>query len=121
MGVASVFQVVNTTRAICHLSFPNGHELETDEGIVQFAHPPGSESQFRTRLPSTLCVNKDWISSGLQNVFWLPLDHRASCFAVRNNIIALGHRLGRVSFLEVDLDSIPKGEPFFKSEYTTNI
>jgi hypothetical protein len=116
MGVGSVFQVVNTTRAIRHLSFPNGHELETDEGIVQFAHPPGSESQFRTRSPSTLCVNEDWISSGLQNVFWLPPDYRANCFAVRNNIIALGHLSGRVSFLEVDLDSIPKGEPFFKSE-----
>ncbi|KAA8893138.1 prolyl oligopeptidase-like protein [Sphaerosporella brunnea] len=115
-----VIQTVNTRRAIYHLSYPSNGYLETEEGLVALAHPTHSESQSWAGSPSPLCVFGDWLSLGMRKVFWLPPDYRADCFAVQNNLIALGHRSGRVSFMEFDLDLVPVGE-LFDSKWTTNI
>ena len=69
---------------------------------------------------SMLCVSGDWIFLGMRKLFWLPLDHRANCFAVRNNVIALGHDSRCISVMEFDLDIVPLGE-LIKSESTTSV
>ena len=59
---------------------------------------------------STLSVAEDWISVGPLRLYLLPPDYQASCFTVRNGIVALGTRSGSVFFIGFDLDSVALGE-----------
>ncbi len=47
-----------------------------------------------------LFVLKDWVVEGSENILWLPPDYRATCVAVWNRTVVLGHSLGDNSFLE---------------------
>jgi len=40
---------------------------------------------------------------GTPNVLWLPSDYRATCSAVQNNVLVIGHAPGHVSILEIDI------------------
>ena len=117
IDVGDVIQAVNP-RDISHLPVPNGRDLETDGAIVEPAHRAPAECQSRTSSPVMLSASKDWIFSGKRKLFSLPPDYWVSCFAVHNDIIALGHFSGRISFIRFDLESVPLGE-LFKSESTT--
>ena len=44
-------------------------------------------------------VDKDWVAQGITNILWLPPDYRATCAAIWNNVLAIGHKSGRVSVL----------------------
>jgi hypothetical protein len=44
-----------------------------------------------------LFVSNDWITKGKIKLLWLPPDYRATCVAVWNRIVVLGHSSGRVS------------------------
>ena len=43
----------------------------------------------------------------MKNILWLPSDYRATCVAVRGNVLILGHASGRVSFLEFNPAYLP--------------
>ena len=45
-------------------------------------------------------VYGDWVTQDGQNLLWLSPDYRAAIF---NNMVVLGHRSGRVTFLEFAL------------------
>jgi hypothetical protein len=77
-------------------------DIEHELPVVPMREIPHSQS--------TLVVNEHWISLGMRRLFLLPVNYRAELYAVRNNIIAVGHRSGRVTFFKFDLDSIPQGE-----------
>jgi hypothetical protein len=51
-----------------------------------------------------LSVSNDWVMERAVNVLWLPPDYRAkaTCVAVWNRIVVLGHSSGSVSFLEFE-------------------
>jgi hypothetical protein len=44
-----------------------------------------------------------------ENILWIPADHRPTSFAVRDNILVMGHTSGRVTFIEFGLAKIPLG------------
>jgi WD40 repeat protein len=46
-----------------------------------------------------LYVANDWVTKGKMKLLWLPPDYRATCVAVWNKIVVLGHSSGRVSVL----------------------
>ena len=52
------------------------------------------------KLVRTLFVFGDWVAEGGTNILWLPPDYRATCIAVWNGIVVLGHSSGRITFLE---------------------
>jgi WD40 repeat protein len=52
------------------------------------------------KLPS-LFVSKRWISKGLADILWLPPDYRPTCIAIWDEIIVIGHSLGKISFLQL--------------------
>jgi len=58
---------------------------------------------------SRFTIADDWISLEMLRLFLLPPDYQVDCFAVRNGLIALGQRSGRVSFIGFDLDSVALG------------
>ena len=102
-GVA--INTVRTDWIVQRLSFSrDGIYLETDRGSLMcdsrclHANPP---------QPNTLCglyVNGRWVTIELENVLWLPEDYQATCTAVRNNLLVLGHASGYVTFMEIARD-----------------
>ena len=54
-------------------------------------------------------VNTRWVKWGTENVLYLPVDFQASSVAVRKNLLVIGNRSGRVTFIELDPDLIPLG------------
>jgi hypothetical protein len=48
----------------------------------------------------------------MKNIVWLPSDYRATCAAVRNHVLVIGHGAGRVSILEFDAtEDTPSSQP----------
>jgi WD40 repeat protein len=98
---------INTYKPVSKLSFTSdGSHLETDWGILELRLPTVCESLPRSNSSIPLYVNLHWVTWKTENILWLPPDYRASCFAVRQNILAMGHRLGRVTFTEFNPDSL---------------
>jgi hypothetical protein len=52
-------------------------------------------------IPYTLFVLNNWVVEGGSNLVFLPPAYRATCEAVWNNIIVLGHSSGRISILGI--------------------
>jgi WD40 repeat protein len=98
---------INTYKPISKLSFTSdGSHLETDWGILELRLPTVCESLPRSNSSIPLYVNLHWVTWKTENILWLPPDYRASCIAVRQNILAMGHGLGRVTFTEFNPDSL---------------
>ena len=89
-----------------------------DRDVIQIVNPRDAEFQPRTSSLVILSASQDWIFLGKQKLFSLTPDYWVDCFAVHNDIIALVHPTGRISFIRFDLESVPMGE-LFKSELTT--
>jgi WD40 repeat protein len=86
------------------LSFStSGQYLITDRGVLDVSSlklSPDPLEQLRT-----LFVLNDWIAEEGTNILWLPYDYRATCVAVWDGMVVLGHSSGRISFLEFEQGS----------------
>jgi len=51
-----------------------------------------------------------WVKWRADIILWRPPDYRAGSPAVRHNVLAKVHALGRIAFIEFDLDNIPLGK-----------
>jgi hypothetical protein len=70
----------------------DGRYLKTDRGLL--------------RLNCTLAGGSPYQEQSIftgQNLLWLLPDYRANCSAFFNDVLALGHVSGQVTFLEFDL------------------
>ena len=47
-----------------------------------------------------LYVLNDWVIEEGERILWLPRDYRATCVAVWDGMVVLGHQSGGISFLE---------------------
>jgi WD40 repeat protein len=54
---------------------------------------PGSD------IAPTLFTLNNWVAEGGSNLLWLPPAYRATCEAVWNKAIVLGHSPGRISII----------------------
>ena len=83
------------------LSFStSGQYLETDGGVLNISSLkalPDSLEQSRA-----LFISGHWVTEKSENILWLPPDYRATCVAVRNRIVVIGHLSGGISFLEFE-------------------
>jgi WD40 repeat protein len=52
------------------------------------------------KVVDTLYLSNDWVAEGGTNFLWLPYDYRATCVAIWNRIVVLGHSSGKITFLE---------------------
>ena len=88
-----------TTSTLLFSAF--GQYLTTDGGILHMSSlnlSPDSLEQVRA-----LFISNDWIIEEGESILWLPPDYRATCVAVWNGIVVLGHLSGRISFLKFKL------------------
>jgi WD40 repeat protein len=83
------------------LSFSaSGQYLKTDRGVLDISPlklSPDPPEQLRV-----LFVSNDWVTEEGKGVLWLPPDYRATCVAVWNGIVVLGHSSREISFLEFE-------------------
>jgi WD40 repeat protein len=93
----------DTTR---RLSFSrDGSCLKTDRGRLELRNSLTANGDWETDS-SFLYIERQWITLGTQRLLWLPSDYRATCWAVFENTIVVGHASGRVSLIKLNLDGI---------------
>jgi WD40 repeat protein len=71
-----------------------GAELQTLKGSSEVSSVSDDET---VRLWD---VSNDWVAEEGANILWLPSDYRATCVAVRDGMVVLGHSSGSISFLK---------------------
>jgi WD40 repeat protein len=93
-------QMFKIDTVVTRLSFSeDGRYLETNRGILNLnSDSPGMCLQVEST--SAIFIDAEWVTRGGQNLLWLPPDYRATCCAVHNNKLVLGHASGMVTYLE---------------------
>ena len=89
----------------------DGLSLETDRetfrlsvSFVRHIQPLSSPSS-----PYSLDTTQHWVTWNSHNILFLPADRRPRDFVVKGNVMAIGHRSGRLTFLEFQPDHNPLG------------
>jgi WD40 repeat protein len=78
----------------------SGQYLITDRGVLGVSSlqlSPDPLEQLRT-----LFVSNDWVAEEGADILWLPPDYRATCVAVRDEMVVLGHSSGNISFFKFE-------------------
>jgi WD40 repeat protein len=76
--------------------------LNTDRGRLNVGLLSWNYVPPQLHALSDIFVKETWVTYNMEKVLWLPSDYRATCSAVQNNILVLGHASGRVTFVEFD-------------------
>ena len=107
---------LETVNMIPQLYFSSdGSYKQSHLGFIRLGWASNSDSRSEQEHFG-LSVSKNWIRSGQDQFFYLPVEFRATCVAIRGQNIALGHNTGRVSFFRFDVLS-PNGlVPLLTSE-----
>lgn len=84
------------------LSFSiSGQYLKTSNGVLDVS------SLIPSKYLTTLFVLNNWVVEHGRKILWLPPNYRATCIAVWNGILVLGHQSGGISYLHFgDLETI---------------
>jgi WD40 repeat protein len=99
MGTA--LQTLETNVAVQQLSFSSdGQYLDTDRGRLGIAALQPSVISLQSKPVRDIFVNGAWVVQEMNNILWLPSDCRATCAAVWNHVLVMGHASGCVSILE---------------------
>ena len=96
---------LETDLAVRDLSFSSDNQyLNTGIAQLSIGHlSPSVISQSKGRGEEReIFVNNTWVVQKMKKVLWLPSEYRATCTAVWNNVVAIGHASGRVSVFGFD-------------------
>ena len=106
----ALIQAIDTDSMVFSLSFAaDGSHLRTNRGILQLNHLSLYSAQPLPEYPPHLFVKDRWVSWKMQRILWLPLEYYATCVAVRDSTVVLGHASGRVTFMEFDMVELARG------------
>ena len=78
----------------------DGRYLKTDRGLLGFNSSLLDRCSYQEQSTHGICYNDEWVTQDGRNILWLPQEYRVSCSALFNNMLALGHQLGQLTFLE---------------------
>jgi WD40 repeat protein len=99
----------------------DGSSLETGREKIQLGLLPLPHSQTLSQSSLySLDKTKRWVTWNTHNILFLPYDRRPSDFIVKNNIMAIGHRSGRLTFLEFKSDLNPLVNPLVSVKTTVH-
>jgi WD40 repeat protein len=100
-GSGTALQTLNVNGAVQTLSFSNdGTFVQTNRGPLYSACLSDGAAGSRPNLPRSVFVKQQWVSSDMENLLWLPSDHRPNCVAIHGSIVGFGYGSGRVSVME---------------------
>lgn len=84
---------------------PDTQYLETKQGSLSINLNPNlnldalyTSKDGQSAASGTYFVS-EWIARDRKNLLWLPPSYRATCVAVYDNILVLGHATGQITFL----------------------
>jgi WD40 repeat protein len=81
---------------------PDGKFLVTDQGRFNIESLyVRSTSPTASGLYHNVLLKNEWVVRNDTNVIWLPVEYRATCSAVYESMLVLGHASGRVTFLKL--------------------
>lgn len=98
-------QALTVGQSLEWVSFSDdGQFLETDRGsllrISSDSH--ASNARLNQKPPDArVFIRDDWITRDRRNLLWLPPDYRATCAAVHDRMLVLGHASGEVTFFRM--------------------
>ena len=101
---------LSTEGPIYELSFSSNRSyLKTNRGLLELNCLHSAVGQPQSDFSSYLYVKNQWMAYRTENILLPPPDYRATCVAVQQNILVMGHASGRVTFIEFDVAKIPLG------------
>jgi WD40 repeat protein len=74
----------------------DGQYLKTNRGDLSL----NSVHQEQSLRGISVDDDSEWVTQDGQNLLWLPEDYRATCSALFDNLLVLGHKSGQVTFIE---------------------
>ena len=81
---------------------PDGQVLHTNAGDISLLLSPIVLSHpWQQTQSSHIFLQDQWILRNQQRFLWLPAEYRYCCLAVRNDIVCLGLRSGRIVQLRI--------------------
>ncbi|OXV11492.1 hypothetical protein Egran_00747 [Elaphomyces granulatus] len=93
-------QKLKTNITITSLLFSeDGRYLKTERGLLSLNSVSSDTCLHHERSMHGISVNDEWVTQDGQNLIWLPLDYRAACSALFNNMLVLGNPLGQIEFV----------------------
>ena len=101
-GSLSRPEIVDTGTTIERLSF-SSHEpyLETERGLVKLGSETlSSRTNTSTSRRNAIFLEGNWITRDGENLLWLPPAYRANTVDYRNEMLAVGHVSGLISFFK---------------------
>ncbi|PMD28771.1 WD40 repeat-like protein, partial [Hyaloscypha variabilis F] len=99
-GSGAALQTLEVDAVVQTLSFSNdGTFLQTERGLLYTAILSDRVAISRPDPPRCIFVKQQWVSWGMENILWLPSEHRPSHVAVHDAIVAFGYRSSRVLFM----------------------
>jgi WD40 repeat protein len=104
-----LIQQFTTTHFPRNLSFNmDESSLETGQEKFQLSFPSISHTQPQSSPSSySLDETQRWMTWNSHDILFLPPDRRPGHFVIKNNILAIGHTSGRLTFLEFKPDLSP--------------
>jgi WD40 repeat protein len=100
-GTGAPLQTLELGIITTSLSFSSsGQHLKTDRGVLHVSSLELS-SDYSEQVRA-LFVSENWVEEERERILWLPPDYRATCVAVWNGMVVLGHASGGISFLEFE-------------------
>ena len=95
-------QTFETNNYIDYLFFSeDGQYLKTNKGLFSLNSGPLCTSFHLDQPIYAIFADNEWVTRDGQSLLWLPPDYRVygpGCLAVLNNMLALGHISGHVTF-----------------------
>ena len=97
-------ETLSTDDVVFYLEFLlDSPHLSTNLGFLDIQSRPSSPILNSPITNSRIFLQpNNWILLNGEQVLWLPPDARPSCWAIRANMLALGHSSGCISFIGFD-------------------
>jgi WD40 repeat protein len=100
-GSGTMLQTLEVGAPIRTLSFSDNRTfLQTNRGPLYTTFHSDIAAVSRPNLPHSVFIKEQWVSWGMENILWLPSEHRPSHVAVHGSIIGFGYLSGRATFIE---------------------
>jgi hypothetical protein len=104
-AAGAALKTITLASAVHLLSFsPDGQFIKTNRGLLALKGLEGYYTSHISAQPipqPCIFLDQNWVLLNKERLLWLPIEYRASCSAIRGNVLVLGQSDGRMIIMEV--------------------
>jgi len=89
-ATGAALQTLEVDVSLHSISFSRDASLQSSSNLS----PPRVPSSYQ------ILAERDWITRDGENLLWLPFNYKVSCSTLHDNMLAVGHASGEVTFIE---------------------